>query len=140
MNTTRHRIEVLGLLVASLACGPCAAAAAWPEKPVRLLVPWAPGGSTDIVARLISPDLTKRLKQSVVVWWGMFAPLKTPQDIIKRMHDEMMALLESPDTVGKLEFQGAVPEKMSSAEFGKYMVDETAKWQMVINNAGIKGE
>src|SRR5437879_4362624 len=67
MNTTRHRIEVLGLLVASLACGPCAAAAAWPEKPVRLLVPWAPGGSTDIVARLISPDLTKRLKQSVVV-------------------------------------------------------------------------
>jgi tripartite-type tricarboxylate transporter receptor subunit TctC len=74
------------------------------------------------------------------IWWGVFAPLKTPQDIIKRMHDEITALLDTPDVVQKLEQQGAMPVKQTSAEFGKYMQDEAARWQMVIDKAGIKGE
>jgi len=74
------------------------------------------------------------------IWWGLFAPLKTPPDVIRRMHGEITALLETPDVVSKLELQGAMPVKMSSAEFGKYMTDEAAKWQMVIDKAGIKGE
>src|SRR5207253_3134486 len=74
------------------------------------------------------------------IWWGVFAPLKTPQDIIKRMHDEIAALQDTPDVVQKLEQQGAMPVKQSSADFGKYMQDEAARWQMVIDKAGIKGE
>src|SRR3989441_8279699 len=66
MNRTRRRIAVLGLSLACIAA-PGMAAAAWPEKSVRLLVPWAPGGSTDVVGRIISPELTKRLKQTVLV-------------------------------------------------------------------------
>ena len=324
MNRTRRRIAVLGLSLACIAA-PCMAAAAWPEKSVRLLVPWAPGGSTDVVGRIISPELTKRLKQTVLVdnrpgagsilgmhlaaasppdgytfmltstayghlldkkqakgieysrsyepvaliglgdsvltvhpslpvnsvkelialakknpgqlnysssgiggfphmntelfklmtgtnivhvpfqgagpasvdtmagntqmnfgsvptligyirsgrlkalavgatkrnpqlpnvptmteagvpgfvthiWWGVFAPLKTPQDIIKRMHDEIAALQDTPEAAKRLEEQGATPVKMTSGEFGKYMQDEAARWQMVIDKAGIKGE
>jgi tripartite-type tricarboxylate transporter receptor subunit TctC len=74
------------------------------------------------------------------IWWGVFAPLKTPQDIIKRMHDEIAALQDTPEVVKRLEEQGAMPVKQSSAEFGKYMQDEAARWQMVIDKAGIKGE
>jgi tripartite-type tricarboxylate transporter receptor subunit TctC len=74
------------------------------------------------------------------IWWGLFAPLKTPQDVIKRMHDEIAALQDSPDVVQKLEQQGAMPVKQTSAEFGKYMQDEAARWQMVIEKAAIKGE
>src|SRR5688572_10891764 len=324
MNRTHRRIAALGL---SLACipAPCLASAAWPEKPVRILIPWAPGGSTDIVGRIISPELTKRLKQTVLIdnrpgagsilgmhlaagappdghtfmltstayghllnkkdakgieysksyepvaliglgdsvltvhptlpvknlkelialakknpgqlnysssgiggfphmntelfklmtgtnivhvpfqgggpaaadtmagntqinlgsvpslighirgnrlkplgvggkkrnaqlpnvptmseagvpgfvtyiWWGIFAPLKTPPDIIRRMHAEIAALQDTPETVKRLEEQGARPVKQSPAEFGKYMQEEAARWQMVIDKAGIKGE
>ncbi|MEN3291835.1 MAG: hypothetical protein V7642_1088 [Burkholderiales bacterium] len=43
------------------------AQAAWPEKSITIIVPWAPGGSTDILARSISAQLTKSLGQPVIV-------------------------------------------------------------------------
>ena len=74
------------------------------------------------------------------IWWGMFAPRGTPSDIIARMHDETVSVLEAPEMLKKLDVQGAVPEKMSSAEFGKLMEAETAKWSEVIDAAGMKQE
>jgi tripartite-type tricarboxylate transporter receptor subunit TctC len=74
------------------------------------------------------------------IWWGIFAPLKTSPDVIKTMHAEITAVLDSPDMQKRLDVQGAVPEKMSPAEFGKLMGEETRKWLDVINRAGIKGE
>ena len=74
------------------------------------------------------------------IWWGMFAPKATPADIIARVHAETNAVLASPELLRRLDEQGAVPTKMSSAEFGKLMVSETNKWLEVIRVAGIKGE
>jgi tripartite-type tricarboxylate transporter receptor subunit TctC len=42
-------------------------AQAWPAKPIRLIVPFPPGGTTDAVSRLIANELTKSLGQSVVI-------------------------------------------------------------------------
>ena len=39
----------------------------WPQRPVRVIVPFPPGGSTDIVARLLSPHLTDEFGQQFVV-------------------------------------------------------------------------
>ena len=44
-----------------------AMAQAWPSKPIRLLVPFAPGGTSSVVARTVSSELGKQLGQSVVV-------------------------------------------------------------------------
>ena len=46
---------------------PCIAAEEFPTKPIRMLVPFAPGGGADIVARMIGPRLTERVGQSVIV-------------------------------------------------------------------------
>jgi tripartite-type tricarboxylate transporter receptor subunit TctC len=64
MKLTRR--NVLGA-AAALAAAPVIAADAWPTKPIRLIVPYPPGGSSDIIARSISNLLTDALKQPVVV-------------------------------------------------------------------------
>ena len=43
------------------------AQAAWPDRTITLIVPWAPGGSTDILARLLADYLTRSLGQTVIV-------------------------------------------------------------------------
>ncbi|MDB5921708.1 MAG: extra-cytoplasmic solute receptor [Betaproteobacteria bacterium] len=60
---------VLDLAVATMAafCASAVAADAYPHKPLRLIVPTATGGSTDVVARIIGTQLAERLKTQVVV-------------------------------------------------------------------------
>lgn len=57
----------LALLLVTIAIIPAAAAATWPEKQVRIIIPWPPGGSTDIVGRLLAVELTQRLRQQVII-------------------------------------------------------------------------
>ncbi len=74
------------------------------------------------------------------IWFGLFAPKATPADVIARVHGEVTGALAAPELLRRLAEQGAVPSKMSSAEFGKLMAAETNKWLEVIRVAGIKGE
>lgn len=56
---------IFTLCVALVGIAP--AQAAWPERTVTLIVPWAPGGSTDILARMLSDYLTRSLGQTFIV-------------------------------------------------------------------------
>src|SRR4051812_13208209 len=67
MNVSIRTLQSLALLLAGLTVAPFAAGAAFPEKTVRIILPWPPGGSTDIVGRLLAAELTTRLKQQVII-------------------------------------------------------------------------
>ncbi len=55
------------LASAVLAAPAALAQESWPSRPVTMIVPWAPGGSNDVVARLLAPVLEARLRQPFLI-------------------------------------------------------------------------
>src|SRR4051794_18076354 len=61
------RLNALLLAACVLAATPAWSAETYPARPVRLIVPFTPGGATDVVARLIGQKLSERLGQQFVI-------------------------------------------------------------------------
>jgi tripartite-type tricarboxylate transporter receptor subunit TctC len=67
MQRRRFLINALGLAGSVSLALPVSAKKEWPVKPVRIVVPVAPGGSLDILARIVAQGLGPRLRQTVIV-------------------------------------------------------------------------
>ncbi len=63
----RRSMLVLATLVSTGVMLPAKAADAWPSKPIRLIVPYTPGGLTDVLARLVAQKASETLGQSIVI-------------------------------------------------------------------------
>ena len=70
MNGTRRALALTGLALTLTGALPGLAQAddkAWPNKPIQLLIPYPPGGSTDLIARPLSVKLQEKLGQPVLL-------------------------------------------------------------------------
>jgi tripartite-type tricarboxylate transporter receptor subunit TctC len=73
-------------------------------------------------------------------WIGVVAPAGTPAPIIEKLQQEISLMQESPEVQKQLANEGAALLRMSSADFGKFIASETAKWGRVVKEAGIKAQ
>jgi tripartite-type tricarboxylate transporter receptor subunit TctC len=65
MRITKTLLAVLAVAAAQLA--PTATVAAYPERPITMIVPFAAGGPTDVVARIVSDHMSRTLGQQIVI-------------------------------------------------------------------------
>ena len=70
-------------------------------------------------------------------WFGLLAPKATPPALVARLHDDVAKVLATPEVRKDLVAKGAEPGNASSAEFGRFIADEQAKWAKLIKDAGI---
>lgn len=94
MIARRH----LALAALPLLARPALAQAPWPTRPVRLVVPFAPGGTTDVVGRIVAERLAARLGQPVVVENRAGAGATIGAQIVARAEPDGLTLLVSSST------------------------------------------
>jgi tripartite-type tricarboxylate transporter receptor subunit TctC len=71
-------------------------------------------------------------------WIGIVAPAGTSPAIVERLHKELSAIQETPDLKKQFAHEGADAVRMSSAEYGQFIVSETERWGRVVKEAGLK--
>ena len=69
-------------------------------------------------------------------WFGAVAPAGTPDAIIGKLHDDIVAVLQLPDVQKRLDDMGFTRVGNSPAEFGRTIADDTAKWSAVLASLG----
>ena len=91
MTHKRKTLVGVALLMLASLCTSVQAQTAWPNKAIRIVVPYAPGGANDILARVVAEKLAPALGQPVLVetnqvlarqwvpsWWSSHPPTATP--------------------------------------------------------------
>jgi tripartite-type tricarboxylate transporter receptor subunit TctC len=73
-------------------------------------------------------------------WYALFAPAKTPPEIIRKLNADTLTALKDPATRQKLESLGVVVQGSTPAELGAFLKAEMDKWAPVIKAAGISGK
>jgi len=73
-------------------------------------------------------------------WLGLFMPAKVPQEVVAKVHGEVVKILGGPELKARLGAQGIELVTNSPAEFARFVRDDNARWGRIIKEAGIKGD
>ena len=136
MNSLTRRMAISALL-AALPASHAFAQATYPDKPIRLVVPFAPGGNADLTGRLFSEALGKRLGQQVIVEnrggaggsIGADSVAKSPPDGYSPVLGSTGTFLVSPRMTG-----GKPPYTLAS--FAPVALLSTSPMDIVVNTNG----
>ena len=74
----------------------------------------------------------------VMPWLGVVAPAGTPQPVVQKLHAEILRAMDTPEMREQFRMRGLPLVLNTPAEFGRFIVQETAKWLKVVQTAGIK--
>jgi len=74
----------------------------------------------------------------VVGWYGVIGPANMPQPLVKRLHDELVKALNSPDIKGRIEADGSQPVGSSPEDFRRFMQADLDKWAKLVKESGAK--
>ena len=92
-----------------------------------------------------APDVPTLAEQGVTgfevdIWFGLLAPAGTPADVVARYNEVINQFLRSPAVTGALAKQGLITAGGPPAVLGELIASDMAKWQKVIQQAGITAE
>jgi tripartite-type tricarboxylate transporter receptor subunit TctC len=92
-----------------------------------------------------APDVPTLAEQGVTgfevdIWFGLLAPAGTPADVVARYNEVINEFLRSPAVTGALAKQGLITAGGPPAVLGELIASDMAKWQKVIQQAGITAE
>jgi tripartite-type tricarboxylate transporter receptor subunit TctC len=77
---------------------------------------------------------------SLEVWWGIVGPAKLPTPVLKRLNEELNAVLAMPEIKDVLAREGAEPRPGAPDEFGKLISADLTRWTKLIKDTNIKVE
>jgi tripartite-type tricarboxylate transporter receptor subunit TctC len=76
----------------------------------------------------------------VALWNGILAPAKTPPDIVNKLNQAIVKVLDQPDIKTRLAEQGSEPAGNSPDEFRRFIAAEVEKWKTLVKISGAKIE
>jgi tripartite-type tricarboxylate transporter receptor subunit TctC len=133
----RMSLRAALLTCAMLVASPYASAQAWPTRPVRIVVPFAAGGTTDILARALAPELAKAFGQNFIVENKPGAGGNVGADIVAKAAPDGYTLVMG--TVGTQAINPALYPKMpydAAKDFAPITLVAGVPNVLVVNPAG----
>lgn len=76
----------------------------------------------------------------VVLWNGIFAPAKTPPEIVNRLSEAIARIIKQPDTRKFLADHGSEPVSSTPAQFREFIASEVPKWRTLVEVSGARVE
>jgi tripartite-type tricarboxylate transporter receptor subunit TctC len=73
------------------------------------------------------------------LWIGLLAPAGTPADIVKRLHEEMVRIVDMPDVRSRIAAKASMPVTNTPDEFARLIASEITLWRQVAQENNIRG-
>jgi tripartite-type tricarboxylate transporter receptor subunit TctC len=128
--------DVLGGHVAFMYSGAIQCAPSVKSGKVRALAFTGPVRSK-VLPEIATLDELGLKGYEVQSWYALYAPAKTPQAIVNKLRDAVVAVIREPQHSEQLENWGLTPIGSTPGEFGEFLKKEIAKYQRIVREANI---